>query len=175
MKRVLYSMLVLAGLCVMNACSNGDYSANPSSNVNGAVNPITPLTSAEFTWSGEAPLSADIDGSHWKASAASWALDDSGANILIATGGGKTMYFKLLDVWTGNLYDMQYDNKKRFSYYMDSANTGGVYFSNLDNSGEIKIVQNDSSIIKGLFYYKGHNGNGKEVSIKNGYFKINKF
>ncbi len=168
-------MLLFAGVCSFSACSNGDYSANPSSNVSTAVNPLKPLTSSEFTWTGDEPLSADINGTHWKADVATWSIDDSGSNFIVATGGGRMMYFKLADVWTGNVYDMQYKNTKRFSYYADSGTSAsGYYLSNLDNSGEINIIENDSLVIKGKFYYKGYNGAGKEVNITNGYFKIQK-
>jgi hypothetical protein len=167
MRKSFYSLLLLAGICAFSACSNGDYSANPSSNVNGAVNPLNPLKASEFTWAGEEPLSADE---------AHWGLDTSGANIIIATKGNKMMYFRLTDVWTGNLYDMQYHNYKRFSYYTDSSSYGlGYYQSNLDNSGEINIIENDTAVIIGKFYYKGANILGQEVSIKNGYFKISKY
>jgi len=174
MKKVLYTMLMFAGIASFSACSNGDYVANPSDNTNNGINPLNPLTDAEFTWSGETPLSADINGSHWKADEARWGLDTTGANIIVATKGNRMMYFRLIDVWSGNVYDMQY-NSKRFSYYVDSIGYApGYYQSQLGNSGEIKIVQNDSNYIVGQFYYKGVNVNGKAASITNGYFKISK-
>lgn len=178
MKKVFYSALLLLGVYGFSACNNGDYKANPSSPANGAVNPITPLKSSEFTWSGDNPLSADINGVHWKASEAYWHLDSTGANIVIASGGGKYMFFRLSDVWTGNVYDMSYNNPQRYSFMSDSSGTNhmlDIYYSNLDNSGGISIIQNDSAVIKAKFYYKGYDGKGQEVWIANGYMNISKF
>ena len=175
MKQFIHAVLLFSGIIGFSACSNGDYIANPSSNGNSAINPITPLTAAEFTWSGQEPLSADINGVHWKADAVTFGLDSTGANIMIATSasGGKMMYFRLSDVWSGNLYDLEFKNVKRWSYYADSVGSLlGYYRSDLGNSGEIKIVENDSAVISGLFYYEGVTPGGQIASIKNGYFKI---
>lgn len=173
MRNFFYSALLFAGICGFSACSNGDYIANPSNGANGAVNPITPLTSAEYTWGGDEPLSADINGSHWKADDISFGLDTSGANVIIATKGHSFMSFRLSDVWGGNVYDMGYQDNKRSVYYSDSgSNAMGVYRSNLGNSGGLKITRNDSSAIVGQFYFKGVNAYGQEISIRNGYFKI---
>ena len=83
MKKKLYSLL--AGLFVIGivSCNNGDYIADPQSNGNGAVNPVTPLTSKEFTWGNNDVLSADINGSNWKADSVTFGLDTSGANVIM--------------------------------------------------------------------------------------------
>ncbi len=178
MKKLFYGLLFCTAVYGLSSCSNGDYQASPSSNANAAVNPITPLTEDEFSWSGDEPLSADINGSRWVADYASFALDSSGGNVIIGykEGSRYIMRFYLKDVWTNNLYSMEWKDYNRFAYVTDSETlfTDGAYFSYLSNSGGVSIIQNDSAVIKGKFYFKGVSANGNVMTINNGYFKIDK-
>jgi hypothetical protein len=178
MKNFLNTVLLCGLICGIVSCSNGDYEASPDSNANGAVNPVTPLTQSEFTWSGTDPMSADINGSRWVADSVSFNLDTSGGNIIVGAKYNSTPFlrFYLKDVWTNNLYDMEWENYNRFAQYIDSIGyIDGTYSSYLSNSGGITILQNDTAVIKGLFYFKGISPNGKIVNISNGYFKIDKY
>lgn len=175
MNRIFYALLLLAGIYGIASCSNGDYSANPASPQAGSINPLNPLTKNQFTWGGTNPVSADINGVHWVADAASFALDTSGANVIIATKGVNIMMFYLRNVWSGNLYDMGYKVSSRYASYIDSASSlSGYYFSYLGNSGEVYMVENDSAIIKGMFYFQGVTTDGKLINVSNGYFNIAK-
>ncbi len=65
MKCIVYSVLLFTGLSLLVACSNGTYTANPSSNANSSVNPLHPLTSSQFNWKGTDPMSANINGTNF--------------------------------------------------------------------------------------------------------------
>jgi len=195
MKKVLYSILLFtAVLGVLSACNNGDYNSNLSSNANGSINPLNPLKIDEFTWGGNDPMSADINGSHWVADAAYFQLDTFGRNLIIGIKGPQMMAFILNDVWSNNLYNMGYKVEKRMGMYFagvdstmaasgdlwgvvggsSTANSAVVFTSYLGNSGEIKMVENDSVRIKGQFYFQAVNSSGAVMNITNGYFNVAK-
>jgi hypothetical protein len=192
MNKLFSSVLLFAGVCTaLYSCSNGEYSANPSSNANGSINPLTPLTSSQFTWGGTDPMSANINGSYWVADTAGFALDSLFANELVGynAGKGSSLAFYLSDVWGGNLYNMGYHKYNLYGVYVDftDSTSGNVfsnkasvtssphnYYSYIGNSGEVKITENDSAYIKGLFYFQGVNSKGQIVNVTNGYFKIAK-
>lgn len=175
MKKIIYALAV-AGISVLASCSNGDYKASPDNNANGSVNPVSPLTSSEYTWNGQDPVSADINGAHWQADVAYFSLDSTWANILVASKGSQIMYFRLADVWGGNIYDLGYKVPNRYIVWTDSVDgTYTAFASNLGNSAGLKVNQNDSAVIKGQFYAKAVSTSGKVVNISNGYFKLNKY
>ena len=177
MKNVFYNTLLFACICsLFAACSSGDYSANPNSNANGVINPLTPLTSAQFSWTGTDPMSATINGAQWVASSATWSIDTSGGNKLVGVTGSTMIYLYLNSVYAGNVYNMNYNDYSQSCTVGDSI--GGyyyTYYSFLGNSGEVKILENDSAYIKGLFYCKCLTPNGQVVAVNNGYFNVRKF
>ncbi len=178
MKKIFYTFLVGAITLSLASCSNGDYQADPASNANGAVNPVTPLADDEFNWKGEDPVSCDVNGTHWKADYASFVLDTSGANLIQAGKNGVIgrLSFYLKDVWKGNTYPMEWKDYNRYAAYYDSVDkTFTGFFSYLSNSGGLKIIQNDSAVIKGYFYFKGISPEGKIINVSNGWFNINKW
>ena len=177
MKKIFYNFLFVTGaFCAINACSNGPYTANPSSNGNNSVNPLKPLTSSQFTWGGSGSISADINGSHFVADTASWGLDSSGTNIIAGSNSsGKGFLFYLNSVYAVNLYSLSYHIYNTYMVYSDSiSNVNDYYFSYFGNSGEVKITENDSAYIKGLFYFQGVTHDGRIVTVSNGYFNIAK-
>ncbi|MES2704757.1 MAG: DUF6252 family protein [Bacteroidota bacterium] len=176
MKKIFYSLMV-AGVLGLAACSNGDYEANPDSNTNSGINPIDPLTSDDFNWSGGEPVSATINGAGWKADAAYLTIDSTGANVLVAVKGHQVMAFYLRDVWKGNVYDIGFKQEFRHIMWSDSVGqTYNVYDSKLGNSAGIKIIENNDSlnVFSGQFYFKGVSPKGDVVNVTNGYFKVTK-
>jgi hypothetical protein len=190
MKKALYSLLLLAGITVaLTSCTNGDYTANPSSNANGSINPLLPLTSSQFTWSGTDPMSCDINGTHWVADAAYFSVNPLVSNRIQGIKGSDStaseICLSLNDVWKDNLYNMGYHIYNRWGAYYTFAFGDPfaepstdiapfIYYSHLGNSGEIKILTNDSASIKGQFYFQGVNSKGQVMNITNGYFNISK-
>jgi hypothetical protein len=174
MKRIFYALAV-AGISVLAACSNGDYKASPDNNANGSVNPVTPLTSTQYSWSGEDPLSANINGAYWKADEAYFMMDSTFSNILVGRKGNQLIYFYLRDVWKDNLYDIGYKVPYRYIAWTDSVDgTYSAFYSNLGNSAGLKMLRNDSAGIQGLFYAKAVDAKGRVVNVSNGYFNLKK-
>lgn len=178
MKKIFQALLIAGISASLVSCSNGDYVVDPSDNANGSVNPITPLTAAEFTWGGTKPFSAEINGSMWVADRANFTLDGSGGNVIVATKDGSpaVMSLYLKDVWSGNLYDMEWKNNIRYATYSDSVeNKYETYFSALSNSGGLLMDRNDTAVIAGKFYFKGVSLDQKTVTINKGFFHIEKY
>jgi hypothetical protein len=175
MKKLLYGILICSVVGGMMACSNGDYQADPQSPVNGVVNPATPLSGDEFSWSGSEPLSMDVNGKKWVADFATFVLDTSGSNVITAykTGSPAMIHMVLRDVWKDNVYAMEWQNYSRRSEWYDSVQGNWVkYTSDRSNSGGVKILRNDTAVIEGKFYFKGVSIDNKTVNISNGYFKV---
>jgi hypothetical protein len=177
MKKILYSILLFAGVSgILSAC-NGDYTASPSSAANGLVNPLDPLTISQFTWGGTSPLSCTVNGVSFVADSTltNWSLD-SGFNVISGFKDSLTgMVLYLDNVYGNNLYSMNYNNYLRYAVWIDSNGVSDSYYvSALGNSGGIYITENDSAYIKGLFYFEGVSTNGRVVAINNGYMNIKK-
>lgn len=174
MKKIIYALAV-AGISVLASCSNGDYKASPDNNTNNSVNPIAPLTSSQYTWTGAEPVSANINGSPWTADVAYFSNDSTWANVIVAMKGSQVMYLYLRDVWKDNVYDIGYKVPYRYIIWTDSVDgTYSAFYSNLGNSAGLKMNQNDSATIKGQFYAKAVDSKGRVVNISNGYFKLSK-
>ncbi len=183
MKKIFHSILLFASACIItSSCSNGEYQANPAGAANDGVNPLKPLTADEFTWSGSGSFSAEINGVAFKADTSSWYLDSSGTNVFAGYSGKKTLLFYLNGVYAVNVYSLAYHIYNTQALYIEN-NTGtknpdtiamNTYASYLGNSGGVKIVENDSAFIKGLFYFQGVTTGGKLVTVKNGYFNVSK-
>ena len=179
MKNGFYTILLFAVICgVFAACTGGNYNASPDNNANGAVNPLTPLTSSQFTWTGTDPISATINGVPWVASLGTWSFDTAGggANVLTGVSGSTVVQLYLSGVYAGNIYGMNYHDYGQFVDVSDSVS--GAYYSYSSvygNSGEVQIVENDSARIKGYFYAKCLTPSGQVLVINNGYFNLPKY
>jgi hypothetical protein len=178
MKKTLLGLLACS-ILMFASCANGDYLAAPDSPANGAVNPKTPLETDEFGWSGGGePVSMKVNGSNWKADDATFVLDTTGANVITAFKGtgGQVLRLYLRDVWKNNVYPMEWQTYSRTATWGDTVNKQWViYTSDRSNSGGVKILQNDSAVIEGKFYFKGVSINEEVVNISDGYFKVRKF
>lgn len=180
MKKILSSILLIAGGCILAAsCSNGVYSANPNGTSNTSVNPLKPLTIDEFTWSNGSPLAANINGAAFSADTVAWYLDSTGTNVFSGESGGKGFVFYFSNVYATNLYNLSFNVVSTQAVYYTSADTatktlGDKYLSTLGNSGQVLITQNDSAYLKGMFYFQGVSVDGNVVNISNGVFNITK-
>ena len=173
MKSIFRYLLVFTCVSVFTACSNGDYTANPDSNTNGSINPLKPLKSSDFTWSGTDPVSGTINGSNWVASSYSYVFD-SGKNFIMGFNGTQVLGLVLTNTYANNLYNMGYQQYIAYGYWQDTA--GGITYSSLlGNSGGLWMVENDSAYLKGLFYFQAVSPLGGVKNITNGYFYIPKF
>ena len=180
MKKLLYSILVCAAVgSLFASCSNGDYVANPNSNANQSVNPLNPLKSSQFTWTGSKPLSVYVNGSPWVADTAYYGFNDSsGTNIIVGWKGHQYLQLNLSNVYGGSIYTMQLKTYNVIATWYDIDSIFSVnseYTSLLGNSGEIKMIENDSAKMVAQFYFQGVNGYGGVSNFSNGYLEINKY
>jgi hypothetical protein len=187
MKKVLCSIIAIAGACLFFACSNGDYLANPTTVSNQSDNPLDYLDSNKMTWTGTDALSAKINGAFFNSDSAhtSWFLDTAGYNYISGlTGISHGFVLRFRNVYAGNLYtfgtlNARY-NTERICVYYDSVDKPRAYSSALGNVGEVYIIENDSSHttksrIKGKFYFQAIDGTGKIVNVTEGWFNVKKY
>jgi Family of unknown function (DUF6252) len=179
MKKVIYSLLLVLGVAgMMASCSNGDYSASPTSNGNSSINPLNPLKANQFTWSGTKPLSVNVNGNLWVADTALFYYNDSSRTAVIE-GWTKYKFFEMYinGANVGQVAKMGYNNYSVLGiWWDDSARTlANAYSSALGNSGELLLTLNDSVQIGGQFYFQGINPSGNVYNFTDGYFLINKF
>lgn len=188
MRQIFYSILLVGAISfVLTACSNGDYIANPSTNANQSINPLNPLTSSQFNWVGISPMSVKINGGALQKMDTAWYYLDtkSGFNYIVGMKGAKKVALRLFDVWGNNMYMLTYkDTATRLVELADSVkikvgdstvNTLNIWSTHFGNSGEIKILRNDSATISGMFYCQLADTAGAVTNISEGYFTLPKF
>lgn len=187
MKKFFLYTFLLAGLGFgVTGCNNGDYDADPDTNYASGVNPLNPVggMNTSFNWSGTDPMSAEINGNAWTADDVDMfenPFDDSQWVIggLNHSSGSDTTMFALYvqkDVEAGKSYFIFVGNTENTASYIAKLNEPSAYFeSTMTNLGEIKILENTSTHIKGLFYFLGRSPISKQyINIQKGYFKVPK-
>ena len=178
MKKIFYSILLVACIgLTFAACSNGAYVANPSSSTNSGASPLLPLTLSQMQYTGTAPFSADINGSHWVA-ANTYFTYNAGVSVITATFDSTQFYLHLKNVYNNGLYDMSYADYTNFCVWCANiVDTNQSFTSYWGNSGEVHIIQDydTAQYIQGTFYFKGVTRAGKVVSVQNGYFYLPKW
>jgi len=186
MKKLFFSafLAACAGFGVAG-CSNGDYDANPDTNNSGGVNPLNPTggMNTDFNWGGTDPMSLELNGKAWKADDASSLIWTDNKHIFIGgmnyTSGADTsnctLYLNLstkpgdiVYVFSGNT-----DNSASFSTKISDENQ--EYASTSAPFGAVKILENDATHMKGLFYFLARAPRtGQYINIQKGYFNVNK-
>jgi len=186
MKKILYSLLFAATAgVVFSACNNGDYNANPDSAGNNSINPLQPLDSAQlaaFVTAGTPSfIKCTINGSPFSSndSGTLWALDTAGTNVMTGITGksGKVVALLLKNVYAGNIYNMGSKIKSTFALTADLDTLYRelhVHYSYFGNSGEVQILENDATAIRGTFYFQAIDSLGDVQNVSDGYFWIKK-
>ncbi|HRO43640.1 MAG TPA: DUF6252 family protein [Flavipsychrobacter sp.] len=182
MKKLLYSVLFIASAGLgLAGCSNGDYSANTNA---GGLNPLNPVGGIDntFGWGGTDPMSLELNGEGWKADNVVMVEAPGNDKAWLISGmkfSGDTSVCTILlqkNLKEGNSYFVFYgntDNTASFATNMRDPNQ--IYASTLTSLGEIRILENKSTHIKGLFYFLAKNPNTSQyVNIQRGYFKVDK-
>ncbi|MBS1588175.1 MAG: hypothetical protein JST52_01045 [Bacteroidetes bacterium] len=181
MKRTLFFALLLVGVGLMS-CDNGNYNASPSNGGSNSVNPLNPTggMNTSFDWSGDDPMSMTLNGQSWKADVATSA--NVGNDHIMLTGlhyGGDTsqVYFYLnKNTQPGKSVYIFYQNTDNIASYMSNfSDNNSVFLSTGAQLGEVKILENDNTHIKGLFYFLARSPkSGDYINIQKGYFNVAK-
>ena len=185
MKKILLSIMAIAATCSFVACSNGDYLANPVTHANESVNPDNVLTIDQFSWGGTDAISCKINGVYYNVDSAhtTWGLDTAGYNVITGfTGIAHGLILRMKNVYGGALYNFgtlnlaNSNNTLRSMIFYDSMATGPkAYSSAIGNIGQVYILQNDSSRIKGKFHFQALDSiGGNVINVSEGWFNVNK-
>jgi len=183
MKKLLFSVFLFASAGLgLTACNNGDYSTGTG---NGGINPLNPVGGIDntFGWSGTDPMSLEVDGNAWKADDATMIEMPFNDKSWLISGmkysGGDTSVCTIMlqkNLKEGNSYFVFYGNTDNTASFTKKISDPNQYYaSTLASLGEVKILENTSTHIKGLFYFLAKSqGNSEYVNIQKGYFKIDK-
>ena len=183
MKKLVFSVLISAGAILgLVSCNNGDYSATPDG---GNVNPLNPPGGLDYSynWSGTDPMSLELNGNPWKADYAvmmEMPFNDkaymvSGMNYSSGDTTSCTIMFQK-NVQAGNLIYIFYGNTDQTaSFTTKLSDPNQMYESTLTNVGEVKILENDDTHVKGQFFFLAKSPVTKQyVNIQKGYFNVKK-
>lgn len=169
-KAILAIAILFCTAATMSSCNNGAYDADPL-NVNGGSNPLGNGGggSSKFDWGGIDPFSAKIDGTLFKAIMAD--VQTQQGQIFISGDDGKSAIFITLPDNTATGSVSNFTNSNPASY---GENVTVIYSTGLGGSGAVKLLENDATHIKGLFYFTGKSSTGSSKTISEGYFNIKK-
>jgi hypothetical protein len=184
MKKYILSALIIAGAGFgLLSCNNGDYDADPNADYSNGINPLNPKggINTNFDWTGSDPMSAEINGNAWKADGAFYLVDmfdTTEAYIVGANFSGDTSGITLRmerNVEPNKLYYVNMGNTKNTASYTNAmSDPNDLYASTLANLGAVKILENDATHIKGLFYFLAKSETGIYLNVQKGYFNIDK-
>ncbi len=121
----------------------------------------------DFTWSGTAPLSVDIDGHHFQATT-SLVANVSGAIELFGSNSSDTT---VTITFTGvPAVDAIYNTPSPANLGMEIKTTTNDFFT--ASSGQVKVLSLVGTTIEGDFYGTVKDSMGVSHTYKNGYFKM---
>ncbi len=180
MKKLILAISVLfCTAATMTSCNNGAYDADPNTNNGGTTNPINTggngggNNGGSFNWTGTDPLSAKIDGTPYQATSGS-ASDLVGFLTIDAGASSPSTSFLLFfpsNTAAGNTVNF---SGTAFATYTDAANTMYNGSPSGGGSGALKILENDATHVKGLFYGTLKSSGGATKTITEGYFNVKK-
>jgi hypothetical protein len=194
MKNLFFSALLLLGVGIgLSGCSNGDYDSSPTGNNANEINPLNPPGgfTPNFDWGApvdpnlQGVLTCDVNGVAWKADLASPAIhlpNDpdhwtfGGGN---ATLGNSNCTIKIpTNLQVGQVLYCSHGNLDVvIGFYTNMSNPAASrsYNSSASGNGQIKILENDASHIKGLFFTLAQDPfTSFYVNITRGYFNVTK-
>jgi len=132
-------------------------------------------TPTEWNWSGNGndSMFAYINGVLWQCSAGMESYGEAGSIKFVAGTDGNAITVSSNDFTPGGVYDISGPSTTNFGSYVNSASDG--YSSTYLSNGKVKILENDPSHIRGLFYFDCKSLlSGDLKKITKGYFNIKK-
>ncbi len=178
-KRILAASILFCTAATITSCNNGAYDANPDTNFSSTGNPLKDTTqnggggggsNSKFDWTGTDPLSAKVNGTAFQATTGS-ANSSSGFFIISGSQGiDGTISFSIPEsTGAGSTFTLTSSNSATYT-----ENFTDVYSSALGGGGAVKVLENDATHIKGLFYFSGKSPSGVTKTITEGYFNVTK-
>jgi hypothetical protein len=188
MKQILYASFFAAAAAIgLSSCMNGDYDANPATNST-TINPLTQTggnggtggggsnNNSNFNWSGTDPMSVKINGAGWQALAGTFTAPP-GFSAFVA-GNGPENTTVSIDIPTNPTINTTYsfgsNLSARYFANLGSSNPDDNYSTTNGGSGQVQILENDATHIKGKFYFTAKNTVGGSRTLAEGYFNITK-
>jgi hypothetical protein len=173
MKKILFALSICCCTAVtMSSCDNGAYDADPNTNNSGTSVPNMSGGggNSSFSWSGKDPMSAKINGASFQATTGSAAV--SAGKLVIGGSAGTDATITLAvpaNTAAGATVDISDINTA--SYIVGGTDIFNTVFG---GSGAIKIIENDATHVKGLFYFSAKNAGRTTKNVTEGYFNIRK-
>ena len=171
-KLILAVSLMLSASLTFMSCNNGVYDANPDTNNTGAPPNGGGGGGGSFTWTGTDPVSGKVDGVAFQCTSGA-AIDFFGylnVNGFGAAAGDISLIMPST-ITVGGVYNFSTVTNGTFNAGTSSSD---IYSGNTaqGGSGAIKILENDATHVKGLFYGTFKNSAGAAKVITDGYFNV---
>jgi len=128
-----------------------------------------------WDWTGTDPMSAEIDGVPWQAITASYygPISPSLANLRGSDGNGLIIGITSGSDFPVGVFDI-YGSINDIGA-VTNMTSGEIYNSTYMKLGQVKVLENDATHIKGLFYFNAKENvavGTKKIRITKGYFNI---
>ena len=172
-KGIFICIIAAAGSAIFSSCNNGNYDANPATNYSNIPVPVTTGggggSTSSFNWTGTDPISFKINGTAYQLTGGT-IVTTSGIAFLIAPNGSDELSISFPDATAANAtVSLGGSNTVAYGNPVNNNNTSALS----GGSGGIKILENDATHIKGLFYATlvNQSTNAKET-LTVGYFNV---
>ncbi len=139
------------------------------------VKPETPkvFVPSIYNWSGTDPMSAEINGTPWLASTATYSEFNGWKGVAGFDGSLKGISIALKDISAGTEYTLKDSFTNNTAFYIPAPGSDQMCSNTTDN--RVKILENDATHIKGYFFFSTFNSiTGTTNKVTKGYFNITK-
>lgn len=167
MKKIM-SLLVLALCILFTACKKSN-----TTSINNNNN-----TNTTWNWSGTAPMSCKVNGVAWQCASGDEDYMDNGSFMAFyGISGQKEINLNIpMNAAVGAEYTITGINLNSMALVADNA-SGDSYDTFSSSVGKVKILENDATHCKALFYFDAKNQDitkSDKLTITEGFFNINK-
>lgn len=185
MKKLFFALaLTITAPFALVSCMNGDYDADPKTDLSKIPNPFNDLGAKDCSPVGKLPLSAWVSGSDEFVAdpgdplTITQVVNINGQNLFQVQGhaanfkGQETVINLLISGYTGaRTYTI---GGSTVAAIGPATNPMAQYSSAYGGGGKITITRDDQDTVAGNFYFKVKNSNGESKEICGGTFKLEK-
>lgn len=144
--------------------------------LNACIKPDSPTIFVPniWSWGSNSAMSAEINGVSWECDTALVTYSEaSGWKSVSGNSSGITITVASTDFAVDGIYPLKAGSTNGAAAYIPSTNE--VFSSSNGTSGECKILENDATHIKGMFYFKTMGPiSGTVIDVKKGFFYAKK-